>query len=212
MRAWTKALAGVTAAGLAVTLTACSSSGSKKSGPKPQAQLTTLTGGTTTLAISPSFAGTAVKLGVVPAVYGTAKLSGLTNLVLPITGGNLTVYKKGDATPPVQGSVEHKGSGISLGSGAKKVTLKDFVINANKADVTGTVLLNGKTLMSNAELFTLDESTMQPPATSSGSITLSGATVKLASQAAAELNTVAGKKLLNGGVAVGTITVAAKGK
>lgn len=211
MRAWTKALAGVTAAGMAVALTACSSSGGK-SGTKPQAQLKTLTGGSTTLLISPTFAGQAVKLGIVPQTYGTAKLSGLTNLVLPITGGNLTVYKQGDATPPVQGTVEQKGSGIALGSGAKKVILNDFVIDASKGDVKGTVQLGGKTVMSDTTLFTIDDSTMKPPTTTKTSITLTGATVKLGSQAATELNAVAGKKLLAGGAPIGTITIAAQGK
>ena len=40
-----------------------------------------------------------------------------TTVSFPITGGNATIYKKGDVTPYVQGKIEHQGSGLSLTGG-----------------------------------------------------------------------------------------------
>src|SRR6476469_1569865 len=114
MRGVTKIFALVAAAGMAVSVAACSSDK-----PSPQHSFSQLTGKTTTLTLAGKFVTRLAGLGVAPTPIGKAKVA-IPNITLPITGGNLDIYKPGDATPPAQGQIEHKGSGINLTVGKGK--------------------------------------------------------------------------------------------
>ena len=130
-------------------------------------------------------------------------------LSFPITGGHVKVYKKGDVTPYVQGSIEHKGSGFTLTAGSTKVGLSNFVIDpGNNSKLTGDVAVNGTTAKSNVKLFDLDGSTLKPiTVDSSGVATLTGTTVKLADDAATLLNQTFHITALKGGMTIGIATL-----
>ena len=61
-------------------------------------------------------------------MLGTATLTD-GSVHFPITGGNVTVYKKGAVDPYVQGDIQHNGSGLSLTAGSTTVQLQNFDIN-----------------------------------------------------------------------------------
>ena len=50
-------------------------------------------------------------------MLGTATLTD-GSVHFPITGGHVTVYKKGKVDPYVQGDIQHNGSGLSLTAGS----------------------------------------------------------------------------------------------
>lgn len=212
MRAVTKVLALIATAGLAASMAACSSDK-----PSPQHSFGELTGTTTTITLDTTFVTRLAGLGVTPTPIGRAKVA-IPALTFPITGGHLDVYKEGDATPPVKGEIDHKGSGIELtvGKGKKKtvVALKNLIIDLDGSSLTGSVTRNGQPFAKNGELFTLDSSKMAAPAVSpSGAVTLSGITVELSDDAATALNIAFKSKVkVNGGLPVGTVTIVATGK
>jgi hypothetical protein len=217
MRMYTKVGAAVAAVGLAATMAACSSD------PKPQGQFKTLTGNTTSVKLASSFVTAITGLGVKPSTEGTAKLNadGSTfDAVFPITGGNATIYKKGDKNPYVQGTIDHNGSGLNLAAGGTTVTLKNFVINPGKnSELTGEVDVNGKVFAKSVKIFDLDGSTLQTPTISSAGVaTLTGTTVYVSQAAAGALNTafkLTGSKALPTGfekIEVGVATIMATGK
>jgi hypothetical protein len=209
----TKALTAVTAVSIAATMTACSSSSSSK--PKPVGQFKTLTGQSTTVVLDAGFLKALTTLKLTPGLIGGAKLDG-ANLSFPITGGNATIYKKGDVTPYVQGEVDHQGSGLTLKSGATTVALKNFVVHpGNSSNLTGEVDVNGKQFAKSVKLFDLDGSTLQTPTISSAGVaTLQGTTVYLSSEAAGALNKVFKTTALAGDqkVKIGTAIIKATGK
>jgi hypothetical protein len=217
MRGVTRILALVATAGLAVSVAACSSDK-----PSPQHSFSELTGNTTTITLDNTFVAGLSALGVAPRPIGRAKIA-IPKLTFPITGGHLDIYKQGDATPSVQGEIDHKGSGIQLivgkGKKQKDVELKHLVIDPGKS-LGGVVYANGArvggTVAQPAQLFVLDASKMPAPTVdSNGVATLTGIKVKLSRDAAAALNIalgLKGKKQVHGGLLVGTVTIVASGK
>jgi hypothetical protein len=199
-------------AAVGLLFAACSSSG--KSG--PQHSFGSLTGKTTTLELAPEFVRGLRTLGAAPTPVGKAQVA-IPNLTFPITGGHLDVYKSGDATPPVQGEIDHKGSGLELTVGhAKKkssIDLKNLVIDFGTSSLTGEVTRNGTVLFRDADLFTLDTSKMAPPTVTSSGVTLSGIKVELSNDAAVALQTAFKVKsaLIKGGLLVGVVTIDATG-
>jgi hypothetical protein len=203
--------------GLAVSMAACSSDK-----PSPQHSFSELTGKTTTIKLDNTFVAGLSALGVAPTPIGKAKIA-IPSLTFPITGGHLDIYKQGDATPSVQGEIDHKGSGIQLtvGKGKKKkdIELKHLIIDPGKS-LGGVVYANGAriggTVAQPAELFVLDASKMPAPTVdANGVATLTGIKVKLSSDAAAALNIalgLKGKKQVHGGLPVGVATIVAAGK
>jgi hypothetical protein len=219
MRVTTKVLSGVTALGLAATMTACSSDDKKK----PVGEFKTLSGNSTTVVLDPGFIAALGTLKLTPGPFGTAKIAqagGNTNAVFPITGGNAKIYKKGDVTPYVQGEVDHDGSGLTLAAGGTTVTLKNFVVHpGNNSNLTGEVDVTsgGKTTVAakSMKLFDLDGNTLKTPTISSAGIaTLEGTTIYLSAEAAKALNGVFKTNALAGGqkVKIGTAIIKATGK
>jgi hypothetical protein len=215
MRGITKVLTAVGAVSLAVTMTACSSSGGGT--PKPEGAFKTLTGQSTTVVAAPTFLSALTSLGVKLGLVGKATMPTPGDLSFPITGGNATIYKKGAVTPYVQGVVDHQGSGFSLTAGSTVVDLENFVVNpGNDSNLTGDVIVNGGTPMKGVRLFDLDGSTLQTPTIKAGVATLSGTTIYLSSAAATALNGVfklTGAKALAGDmkVKIGTAIIKATG-
>ncbi|MDT4913050.1 MAG: hypothetical protein QOC66_2178 [Pseudonocardiales bacterium] len=219
MRVTTKVLSGVTALGLAATLTACSGDNKDK---KPVGEFKTLTGNATTVVLDPGFVSALTSLKLTPGTFGTAKIEqqgSNTDAVFPITGGNAKIYKKGDVTPYVQGQVEHDGSGLTLAAGGTTVTLKNFVVHpGNNSNLTGEVdvATGGKTTVAakSMKLFDLDGTTLKTPTISkAGVATLEGTTIYLSAEAAKALNGVFKTDALAGGqkVKIGTAIIRATG-
>ena len=212
VRTLTKTLVAVTAsAALVATGTACSSSGGGDK--KPVATIAKITGGTTSVALDPAFLSAVTQtLKLTPGVVAPSTLVGST-VSFPITGGHVTVYKKGKVTPYVQGTVTHSG-GLTLKGGATTVTLQNFVVDpGNNSKLTGEVLANGAVAVKSAKLFDLDGSTLKTPSVSSAGVaTLTGTKVLLSSDAAALLNKTFKTTAVKAGTLVGIATIKANSK
>lgn len=194
----------IAATGLIATLAACSSSPSKK----PVAQIAQLTGKSTSVKLDSGFVSALTQLKLTPGLVGTATMPTAGTVTFPITGGHVTVYKKGAVTPYVQGTIEHQGSGLTLTSGATKVTLENFVIDpGNNSKLTGDVLVNGKSAAKGADLFTLDGSTLKPITISNGVATLTGTRVLVSPTAAMLLDSTFHTTAVKGGLLVGVATL-----
>jgi hypothetical protein len=198
---------GIAAAAAIAVTTGCSSSGGDK---KPVATIKDLSAGqATSVALSSDFTAALTALKLTPGVIGTAKLDASTGVVsFPITGGNVTLYKKGAVTPYVQGEVDHSGSGLSLTAGATSVELTDFVVHpGNNSNLTATVEVDNKPFATNFDLFTLDGSTLKTPTIANGVATLTGTKVEISAKAAAALNTVFKTTAVKQGLEVGIATL-----
>jgi len=176
---------------------------------EPIATIPDLTGQSSSVRLDQGFTGALGQLQVEPGTIGDATLED-GSVSFPITGGNVTVYRPGDANPYVQGRIEHDGSGLSLTKGDTKVELTDFVIDpGNPATLSGKVSAGGQTLAESAVLFDLDGSTLQPITTdaAAGTATLTGTTVRLSQDAAAALNQAFGTQAIQGGLTIGVATI-----
>jgi len=179
---------------------------------KPVAEIPDLTGDVTEVTLDSGFVQALTDLKVTPGPVGDAEITKDGVASFPITGGNVTYY---DPTSPVrpfvQGIIDHEGSGLSLSAGDTTVELTDFVIDPGTSELTGTVTANGKEAATDALLFDLDGSTLNPlKSNPDGSATLEGTTVELSDDAAALLNETFGIDALKGGLVIGisSITVA----
>ena len=181
MKRINKAIVAIAAAAtLSVSVAACSSSKDKK----PVAEIKSLSGMSTSVKLDSGFASALQSLGLTPGVLGSATLTD-GSVHFPITGGNVTVYKKGQVKPYVQGDIKHDGSGLSLKAGSTTVSLENFDIDpGNNSTLYGDVSVNGVSAAKHANLFTLDGSTLQPLSTSGNTATLTGTRVLISSTAA----------------------------
>ncbi len=228
-RTVTRITTGVVALGLAGTLagtlTACGSSSASTSSAgssaasssspsnQPLAKIASLSGQDTQVALDPNFLTALQTLKLTPGTVGTATLNGGT-LSFPITGGNVSYYSpSGPVQPYVQGKIDHQGSGISLTAGTTKVELTNFTIDPAASKLYGDVAVNGAQAASQAYLFFLDGSTLQPlsqptPTTA----VLQGTKVEISPDAAALLNKTFGTTAVmpNSLVGVAKITVNTK--
>ncbi len=180
---------GVAACGSDDTSSSSSSSSSApKADVKPLADVTSLTGETTSVKLAKGFVDALTSLKVTPGPVGDARITSTGSAVFPITGGNVKYFKPGSVTPYVQGEVDHDGSGLSLTAGKTKVDLENFVVDPGKSMLTGKVTVDGKEAAASAPLFFLDGRTLKPLAVkkSNNTAVLEGTTVKL-TQAAADL-------------------------
>ena len=187
-----------------------SSSGNSSSGSsKPVAQIDSLSGKSTAVALDSNFVKALTTLKLTPAPVGAASISKAGVASFPITGGNVTYYKPGSVSPYVQGKIDHSGSGLSLTGGGKTVKLTNFVVDPGTSELTGKVSVDGKVAAKSTPLFFLDGRTLQPLQVNSGSGTavLRGTTVKLKQEAADLLNQTFGVKALKGGFVVGVAKI-----
>ncbi|MEO6702531.1 MAG: hypothetical protein ABI140_01965 [Jatrophihabitantaceae bacterium] len=181
----TRTLAGVAAiAAIAVTASACSSS---KDSSKPVADIASLTGQTTAVALDKGFTDALTTLKLTPGTVGTAKLES-GSLIFPITGGHVTYYKPGSVSPFVQGDIKHDGSGLSLTAGSIKVELTNFDIDPGASKLYGDVSVNGTKAATHAYLFYLDGTTLKALQTSGNTAILEGTKVEISPDAAGLLN------------------------
>jgi hypothetical protein len=195
----------------AISLAACSSSGSSSSDKKPVATIATLSGQSTSVKLDAGFTGALTSLGLTPGVLGTATLTD-GSVHFPITGGHVTVYKKGAVDPYVQGDLQHSGSGLSLTAGSTVVQLQNFDINPGSSQLFGDVSVNGTVAASHAFLFNLDGSTLAPITITNGVATLTGTRVLVSDTAAALLDKTFNTTAVKGGLLVGIATILATGK
>jgi hypothetical protein len=179
---------------------------------KPVAEIPDLTGDVTEVTLDSGFVQALTDLKVTPGPVGDAEISKDGVASFPITGGNVTYYDPASPVRPfVQGIIDHNGSGLSLSAGDTTVELTDFVIDPGTSELTGTVTANGEEAATDALLFDLDGSTLNPlKSNSDGSATLEGTTVELSSDAAALLNDTFKIDALKGGLVIdiSSITVA----
>ena len=189
------------------------SSSTSVSVPKPAAVVRAIPGGDTAVTLDSGFVSALGTLGLTPGVTGTATLDGTTGVVdFPITGGTVTLYDRETGYRPwVQGVLFHEGSGLSLTAGGTEVELTDFVIDPGTSELTGTVSVDGKEAATDALLFDLDGSTLNPLETNSdGSATLEGTTVTLSDDAAGLRNDTFGIEDLKGGLVIGISSITVK--
>ncbi|MDQ3102515.1 MAG: hypothetical protein M3Q53_01580, partial [Actinomycetota bacterium] len=194
-------------AALAFAVSACGDDdeASASEDTEPVAEIADLTGDTTEVAFDAGFAEALASLKVTPGPVGDATISKEGVASFPITGGNVTYYDPASSVRPyVQGIIDHEGSGLSLEAGGTTVELTDFVIDPGTSELTGTVTANGKEAATDALLFDLDGSTLEPlKSNPDGSATLAGTTVELSQPAADLLNETFGIEDLAGGLVVG---------
>lgn len=223
MRSLTKVLSALIAAGLAVTMAACSDSPggsdtSSPSGTDPVGAFKTLDGVKTTVILDPGFVEALGKLKLTATPFGDAKAKKAgkrLKAIFPITGGNATIYAKGDVDPYVQGEIDHEGSGLRFTAGDTTFVIMNFAIHpGSHATVTGDVTINDGTPLHEVVLFDLDGSTLNTPTISKAGVAkLKGTTIYLASEAAAAMNGVFGTDALAGGrkVKIGKAVIKATG-
>jgi len=204
-----------TVAALAFAVSACGDdeeSSSSAEDTEPKAELANLSGDVTEVTLDGAFLQALTDLKVTPGPVGDAEVSKEGVASFPITGGNVTYYDPASSVRPyVQGIIDHEGSGLSLEAGGTTVELTDFVIDPGTSELTGTVSANGKEAATDAPLFDLDGSTLNPlKSNPDGSATLEGTTVELNQGAADLLNETFGIDALKGGLVIGiaSITVA----
>jgi hypothetical protein len=204
------------AAALSVSLAACSSGGSDSSSSssasssasakpkvaKPVAAIPALTGKSTAIKLDKGFTDALTALKLTPAVVGTAKLTA-GSLVFPITGGNVTYFKPGTASPYVIGQIQHEGSGLSLSAGDTTVSLTNFNVDPGVSRVYGDVAVNGKVAATDAYLFKLDGRTLKPLKTAGTTAILQGTKVEISDVAAPVLDKVFKTNAVKAGLLVG---------
>jgi hypothetical protein len=175
--------------------------------PKPVAQIDSLSGRQTEVALDAGFVDALGTLELTPAPIGDGQITRDGVARFPITGGNVTYYTPGSVSPFVQGEIDHEGSGLSLTGGGKTVELTDFVVDPGASVLTGKVSVDGKVAADSAPLFFLDGRTLQPLRTKGATAVLEGTTVKLKDEAASLLNDTFGTDALAGGLVIGVAKI-----
>jgi hypothetical protein len=202
MRLVRLATTGLLAGGLAFGAVACggsttgsSSSGGSSAAPSaassantaPQAEIASLKGTDTAVAVDPAVLAALTKLGVSPSPTGNGKLTmqyGPT-LDFPITGGNVKIFDKTAVTPYVQGIIHHDGSGLKFSGAGKTLTVQNFDVDPGASMLTAEVKEMGN---ARVPLFFLDGSNLAITKDSQGRAKLDGTKVELTETAAGALN------------------------
>ena len=175
--------------------------------PEPVAQIDTLSGQNTEVALDSGFVDALGTLKLTPAPVGDGEITKQGIARFPITGGTVTYYEPGSVSPFVQGEIDHDGSGLSLTGGGKTVELTDFVVDPGASVLTGKVAVDGEVAAESAPLFFLDGRTLQPLKTEGSTAVLEGTTVKLKDEAATLLNDTFGTDALAGGLVIGVAKI-----
>ena len=199
---------GAAACGDDDTTTGSQTNGSQTaSKPEPVAQINSLSGRSTAVALDAGFVEALGTLKLTPAPVGDGKITKAGVAQFPITGGNVTYYEPGSISPYVQGEIDHDGSGLSLTGGGKTVELTDFVVDPGASVLTGKVTVDGAVAAESAPLFFLDGRTLEPLQAEGSTAVLQGTTVKLKEEAAMLLNDTFGTDALTGGLVIGVAKI-----
>ena len=199
---------GAAACGDDDTTTGSQTNGSQTaSKPEPVAQINSLSGRSTAVALDAGFVEALGTLKLTPAPVGDGKITKAGVAQFPITGGNVTYYEPGSISPYVQGEIDHDGSGLSLTGGGKTVELTDFVVDPGASVLTGKVTVDGEVAAESAPLFFLDGRTLEPLQAEGSTAVLEGTTVKLKEEAATLLNETFGTDALAGGLVIGVAKI-----
>ena len=179
--------------------------------PTAVAELSSLTGVRTQIALDPAFLETVTKAGLKATAAGNATLSD-GQLTLPITGGSLRVFDADAAgRTTAVGAVAHTGAGLQLTGGNKRVVIRDLVIDpGSDPSVSATVSVNGTVQGRNVKVFRFDTSSLEAVKSSSGEVTLRGGTLSIRTEATGLLNDTFGAGEVTDDQQVGTVVVTAK--
>ena len=193
-----KLMAGIALAAIAsLPLAACTSnansaedtseSTTKSQVAKPVASIDALQGEDTAILLDKGFTDALTSLKLTPGVTGGAKLEA-GSLIFPISGGNVTYFKPGTASPYVIGQIQHEKSGLTLEAGGTTVKLSNLNVDPGVSRVYGDVSVNGKTAVTSAYLFTLNGTTLKPLQSEGDTAVLEGTKVFVSPVAADLLN------------------------
>jgi hypothetical protein len=105
------------------------------------AEISRLSGKSTSVALDPATAKALTSLGVALAPYGSATFTKATSTIhFPITGGFAVIHSDHSYKPGyIAGVLIHQESGFTLTKGSVKVTLSNFVVDPGNSTLTGTV-------------------------------------------------------------------------
>ncbi|TFD29160.1 MULTISPECIES: hypothetical protein [Cryobacterium] len=228
MRTFTKATIGFASAGILIAgLAGCSSdagtttpapasssssSSSAEATPTPLASIPSLSGVDTAVLLDADFGAALTSLGLTAGTVGTATLEE-GSLHFPISGGNVDYYDPAESYRPfVQGSIQHEGSGFSLTAGDTVVELTNFTIDPGTSELFGDVSVNGESAATQALLFDLYGSTLEPLKMEGDNAILTGTTVHISSVAAGLLNSTFSTDAVTDQMLVGIATITAATK
>ena len=171
------------------------------------AEISRLSGQSTSVKLDPGTAGALQQLGVMVAPEGSAKFDSATSTVsFPITGGFAAIHSDMAFKPGyIVGNVIHEGSGLTFTKGAKSLTVKDFVVDPGSSTLTATA---GTT--PGVNLLFLDGSNVKVSMDGSN-VVLDGTVAKLTSAAASALNSTFGVTAFKEGLPLGTVHLVAAG-
>jgi hypothetical protein len=181
------ACGGSTTGGSSSGSSAAPSAAASSAAPAPQAEIASLKGTDTAVAVDPAVLAALTKLGVKPTPTGNAKLTmqyGPT-LDFPITGGSVKIYDKTAVTPYVQGIIHHDGSGLQFSGNGKTLTVQNFDVDPGASMLTAEVKEMGN---ARVPLFFLDGSNLAITKDAQGRAKLDGTKVELTATAAGALN------------------------
>ena len=173
------------------------------------AEISRLSGTSTSLDLNPETAAALSTLGITPGVTGTATMSGST-VSFPITGGAVVIHADHNYKPGyVDGVVLHQGSGLTLTKGSTTVSMTDFTIDPGDSILYGNV--NGKYPSANVPLLQLDGRHLAIT-TVDGAVHLDGTVANLTPTAASALNEAFGTTAFKAGMSLGTAHIVATGQ
>ncbi len=174
--------------------------------PKAVAAIPALSGQDTAVALDQGFVDALTQLKLTPGVVGDAKLED-GSLIFPITGGNVTVFAKGEVDPYVIGQVQHENSGLSLTAGKTTVEITNLNVDPGVSKVYGDVSVNGEVAASSVAVFNLDGRTLNPLKAEGDTAILQGTKVTISEVAAPVLNDVFKTDAVKPGLLVGIATI-----
>lgn len=175
---------------------------SQQAEPKAVAAIPALSGQDTAVALDQGFVDALTQLKLTPGVVGDAKLQD-GSLVFPITGGNVTVFAKGEVDPYVIGQIQHENSGLSLTAGKTTVEITNLNVDPGVSKVYGDVSVNGEVAASSVPVFNLDGRTLNPLEAQGDQAILEGTKVTISEVAAPVLNDVFKTDAVKPGLLVG---------
>lgn len=177
--------------------------------PSPVAQLDSLSGVSTSVAVDRPLLRVLSELTLLPGTVGAATFaSGV--IAFPITSGNATYFPPNSGVSPyVQGNIVHSGSGLRIAGRAAEVDLTDLVVDPGTSLVTGTVTVNGGVVATGAKFFILDGRTLRPLQVNKdqGTAVLAGTQALLHPDTAAVLRNAFSTDQFTDRLSIGTATI-----